>query len=68
MRSEPLPDLKFEGALFVLNLASEGTFNGDGAVTTPGRPSQRKGIELTASYKPLPWLRLDGDFAATHAR
>ena len=36
--------------------------------TTPGRPSQRKGIELTASYKPLPWLRLDGDFAATHAR
>ena len=33
----------------------------------PG-PSQRKGIELTASYKPLPWLRLDGDFAATHAR
>jgi outer membrane receptor protein involved in Fe transport len=37
-------------------------------VTTPGRPGQRKGIELTASYKPLPWLRLDGDFAATHAR
>ena len=68
MRSEPLPNLKLEGALFVLNLASEATFDGDEAVTTPGRPSQRKGIELTASYKPLPWLRLDGDFAATHAR
>jgi outer membrane receptor protein involved in Fe transport len=52
----------------VLNLDSEATFSGDQAVTTPGRPSQRKGIELTASYKPLPWLRLDGDFAATHAR
>jgi hypothetical protein len=25
-------------------------------------------IELTASYKPVFWLRLDGDFAATHAR
>jgi outer membrane receptor protein involved in Fe transport len=60
--------LYFEGALFVLNLASEGTFDGDEAETMPGRPSQRKGIELSASYKLLPWLRLDGDFAATHAR
>ena len=68
MRSEPLPDLKLEGTLFVLNLASEAIFNGDEAMTTPGRPSQRKGIELTASYKPFPWLGLDGDFAATHAR
>ena len=68
LRSEPVPNFKLEGALFVLNLNSEATFSGDEAVTTPGRPSQRKGIELTASYKPLPWLRLDGDFAATHAR
>jgi TonB dependent receptor len=68
LRSEPLPNLKLEGALFVLNLNSEATFSGDEAVTTPGRPSQRRGIELSASYKPLPWLRLDGDFAATHAR
>jgi hypothetical protein len=68
VRSKPLPDFTVEGALFVLNLASEATFNGDEAVTTPGRPSQRKGIELTASYKPLPWLRLDGNFAATRAR
>jgi TonB dependent receptor/TonB-dependent Receptor Plug Domain len=68
MRSEPSPNLKLEGALFVLNLASEATFSGDEAVTSPGRPSQRQGIELSASYKPLPWLRLDGDFAATHAR
>jgi outer membrane receptor protein involved in Fe transport len=68
LRSEPLPNLKLEGALFVLNLNSVATFSGDEAVTAPGRPSQRKGIELNASYKPLPWLRLDGDFAATHAR
>jgi hypothetical protein len=68
VRSEPLPDLRLEGALFVLNLASEATFSGDEAVTTPGRQSQRKGIELSASYKPLRWLRLDSDFAATRAR
>jgi hypothetical protein len=38
VRSEPVPNLKLEGALFVLNLASEATFDGDEAVTTPGRP------------------------------
>ena len=53
VRSEPLPDLKLEGAVFVLNLNSEATFSGDEAVTTPGRASRRKGIELTASYKPF---------------
>jgi outer membrane receptor protein involved in Fe transport len=68
LRSEPLPNLKLEGALFVLNLNSEATFSGDEAVTTPGRPSQRKGIELSASYKPFTWLRFDGDIAATRAR
>ena len=31
VRSEPVPDLKLEGALFVLNLASEATFDGDEA-------------------------------------
>jgi hypothetical protein len=51
MRSEPLPNLKFEVALFVLNLASEATFDGDEALTTPGRPSQRKGIELAEDAK-----------------
>jgi hypothetical protein len=35
VRSEPVPNLKLEGALFVLNLASEATFDGDEAVTTP---------------------------------
>jgi len=63
-----VPNLKLEGPLFVLNLAGEATFDGDEAMATPGRPSQRKGIELSGSYQPLPWLRLDGDFAATHAR
>ncbi len=47
----------------MLNLASEATFDGDEAMTTPGRPSQRKGVELSASYKPFLWLRLDGDFS-----
>ncbi|MBV9816649.1 MAG: TonB-dependent receptor, partial [Alphaproteobacteria bacterium] len=68
LRSEILPGLKTEAAVFVVDLASEATFDGDEAMTTPGRPSRRQGVELSASYRPLPWLVLDGDFAFTHAR
>ena len=42
VRSQPLPDLKIEGALFVLDLASEAIFDGDSAETTAGRPSHRQ--------------------------
>jgi TonB dependent receptor/TonB-dependent Receptor Plug Domain len=68
VRSEIVPNLKVEAALFVLDLASEATFDGDEAGTTPGRPSRRQGIELSAAYKPLPWLGVAGNFAFTRAR
>ncbi len=68
LRSQPLPELKLEAALFDLDLASEATFSGDEAGTTPGRPSRRIGIELSTAYRPLPWLGLDGAFAFTRAR
>jgi len=68
VRSEILPNVSASAALFVLNLDSEATFNGDQAVTTAGRPSTRTGIELTAAYTPLPWLSFNGNFAFTRAR
>jgi hypothetical protein len=68
IRTEIIPGLKATAAAFVLDLASEATFDGDEAVTTPGRPSTRHGIELTADYRVLPWLALNGNFAFTHAR
>jgi hypothetical protein len=68
VRSEILPGLKAAAALFVLDLASEATFDGDEAVTTPGRPSRRTGIELSADYRLLDWLALNGNFAFTRAR
>jgi outer membrane receptor protein involved in Fe transport len=67
-RTEIIPGLKATAATFVLDLASEATFDGDEAVTTPGRPSTRHGIEVTADYRVLPWLALNGNFAFTHAR
>ncbi|HXQ52515.1 MAG TPA: TonB-dependent receptor [Stellaceae bacterium] len=68
VRSEIVPRLKAEAALYVLALDSEATFDGDEAVTTPGRPSRRQGIELSAAYAPFDWLTIDGDFAFTRAR
>jgi outer membrane receptor protein involved in Fe transport len=68
LRSEILPGLKATAAVFVLNLTSEATFDGDEAVTTPGRPSRRTGIELSADYRMFGWLALNGNFAFTRAR
>jgi outer membrane receptor protein involved in Fe transport len=67
-RTELVPHLELEAALFELDLANEATFDGDEAVTTPGRPSVRRGVELSAFYRPLAWLIVDGDVAFTRAR
>jgi outer membrane receptor protein involved in Fe transport len=68
IRSEIVPKVSMSAALFVLDLASEATFDGDSAGTSVGRPSRRTGIELTGSYAPLDWLSFTGDFAFTRAR
>jgi outer membrane receptor protein involved in Fe transport len=68
VRSEIVPQVTASAALFVLNLANEATFDGDQAVTSVGRPSDRTGVELSGSYAPLDWLSLNGDFAFTRAR
>lgn len=68
VRSEVLPHVSVAAALFVLNLANEAIFDGDEAVTSVGRPSNRTGVELSASYAPLPWLSFSADFAFTRAR
>ena len=68
VRSEIMPNVTASAAVFVLNLANEATFDGDEAVTSVGRPSNRTGIELSAAYAPLAWLTFTGDFAFTRAR
>lgn len=55
-------------SFWVLDLGSELVFSGDAGETEPNRASQRYGIELANYYRPLPWISLDADFAATRAR
>jgi outer membrane receptor protein involved in Fe transport len=63
-----VPDLASRLALFVLTLGSEILFVGDAGTTEAGRPSRRIGVEWTNHWRPLPWLGLDLDLAATRAR
>ncbi len=55
-------------AVFVLSFDSELLFVGDAGTTEPSRPSRRIGVEWTNHYQVTPWLALDLDVAATHAR
>jgi opacity protein-like surface antigen/outer membrane receptor protein involved in Fe transport len=67
-RTKIVPGLDSSISLFYLHQASELIFDGDTGTTVPGPPSLRTGVEITNTYRPLPWLRLDADVAVTRAR
>jgi hypothetical protein len=60
--------LKSTLSLFRLGIASELVFSGDAGTTAAGRPTVRKGIEITNFFTPNRWLTLDLDFASSTAR
>lgn len=47
---------------------SELVYVGDAGTVEPAGASKRRGYELTALWKPFPWLAIDGTFAANRAR
>jgi outer membrane receptor protein involved in Fe transport len=55
-------------ALWVLKLESELLFVGDAGTTEPSRPSVRRGLELTANWRPAPGWEIDADVSLTRAR
>jgi len=55
-------------SLWRLGIASELVFSGDAGTTSPGRPTVRKGIELTSFWTPAKSLTVDADFATSTAR
>ena len=68
LRSLAVPGLHATAALWGLDIDSELLFVGDAGTTEPSRPSERRGIELTADWSPRPWLKLDASYAYTRAR
>lgn len=51
-----------------LDLGSELKFVGDSNAVEPTSASTRHGYELVAFWRPFPWLAIDGNFTASHAR
>jgi outer membrane receptor protein involved in Fe transport len=55
-------------ALWHLSLASELVFVGDAGTTEPSRPSERRGFELTSSWRPTSSWEIDSDISFSRAR
>jgi len=55
-------------ALWLLKLDSELVFVGDAGTTEASRPSLRKGIELTANWRPARHWEVDADLSLAQAR
>ena len=67
-RTKIVPGLDSSISLFYLHQNSELVFEGDTGTTSPGPPSVRTGIEITNSYQPVSWMRVDADLALSRAR
>ncbi|MDQ2820698.1 MAG: TonB-dependent receptor [Pseudomonadota bacterium] len=68
-RSELVKGLQTSLALYQLDYDSELLFAGDaGSTADTGRPSRRRGFELSNYYKLASWLTIDADIAYARTR
>ena len=69
VRSEIIPGLQSNFALYQLDFDSELLFAGDaGSTADTGRPSRRVGFEFSNYYRPTSWMTIDADIAYARAR
>ena len=68
VRLRPVKGLTLTGTIWALDLDSELLFLGDGGTTEAQGPSKRRGFEISAFYKPAPWLTIDGEFTQSRGR
>ena len=68
LRSDIVPKLSLQIAVFQEDFSSELTFDEDQGQDEPSAPSRRQGIEMSGQYQPLPWLELNTDLAFSKAR
>jgi outer membrane receptor protein involved in Fe transport len=68
IRNASIPDLQIQLALFRQDYGFEEIYDQDAGMDQATAPSRREGVEFSAQYHPLPWLELNTDLAATHAR
>jgi len=68
VRTSAIPHVQAAATLFEIEFTSELTYNADVGQTEAGRPGRRRGLELTAQYRPVRWLELNANVAISQAR
>lgn len=68
VRSNLIPKVALQAAVFQQDFRSELTYNADVGQDEASAPSRRQGVELSAQYRPLPWVELNTDLAFSKAR
>ena len=68
VRSDLIPKLHIQVAVFNTNLQSELIYDQDQGQDQASAPSQRYGIEASGQYRPFNWLELNTDLSFSHAR
>jgi len=68
LRTDIIPKVHIQVAAFNINLQSELVYDQDQGEDQAGPPSDRYGVELSAEYRPAPWLEINTDLSFSHAR
>ncbi len=68
VRTNIVPKLQLQVALFQEDFKSEQKYNADSGNDSASAPSRRQGIEFSAQYRPFPWIELNSDLAFSKAR
>jgi len=68
VRTNIIPKLAIQVAVFQEDFKSELAYDADQGQDAASGPSRRQGVELSAQYKPIPWLEFNTDLAFSKAR
>ncbi len=68
LRSDIAPRLSAQIALFQEDFSSELAYDQDEGQDEASAPSRRQGVEVSAQYRPYPWVELNTDLAFSRAR
>ncbi|HZC15293.1 MAG TPA: TonB-dependent receptor [Caulobacteraceae bacterium] len=68
LRSNLIPKTAIQIAVFQEDFSSELAFDEDQGQDLPTAPSRRQGVEVSAQYRPLPWIEFNTDLSFTKAR
>jgi outer membrane receptor protein involved in Fe transport len=68
LRTNIVPKLSIQVAVFREDFQSELTYNADAGQDEASAPSRRQGIEISGEYRPAPWIELNADLAFSQAR